>query len=77
VSSSIFEPSRGLRDCNDAVQGLVAASRWIFCANEIRAIRIKSLADHQLDLSEIDVTEVDRDLLRINRGRLERPYLGH
>jgi hypothetical protein len=34
-------------------------------ANEVGAVRIKPLLNHQIDVTEIDMTEVDRDLLAI------------
>jgi hypothetical protein len=34
-------------------------------ANEIGAVRVKTLLHHEVDLPEIDVAEIDRDLLAV------------
>src|SRR5690242_10171315 len=41
--------------------------------NEIGAVRIKALPDHEIDLAQVDVTDVDRDLLGIARLRAQIP----
>jgi hypothetical protein len=34
-------------------------------ANEVGAVRVKPLLNHQIDVTEIDMTKVDRDFLAI------------
>src|SRR3984957_7772717 len=46
-------------------------------ANEVRAIRIKTVPDHQVDVAKIHVSEVDGNLLSVGRARTEFVNLRH
>jgi hypothetical protein len=36
-------------------------------SNEIGPVRVETLLHHQIDLPEVNVTEIDRDLLAVSR----------
>src|ERR1700722_8084939 len=46
-------------------------------ANEVRAIRVKAVPDHQVDAAKIHVAEVDGNLLSVGRARTEFVNLRH
>ena len=45
-------------------------------SNEIGPVRVETLLHHEVDLPEVDVTEIDRDLLAVGLWA-ELMYLGH
>jgi len=40
-------------------------------SNEISPVRVKALLHHEIDLAEVNVTEIDRHLLAVSRFRAE------
>src|ERR1700683_1687493 len=46
-------------------------------SNEVRAIRIKAVPNHQVDVAKIHVTEVDGNLLSVGGARTEFVNLRH
>jgi hypothetical protein len=67
-------PSNGLLD------GVVVAIELIAdrCSDEVGAVGIKPLLHQEVDVTEIDIAEIDRDLLAISHFRPKLMYLaGH
>jgi hypothetical protein len=45
--------------------------------NEIGPVRVETFLHHEVDLPEVDVTEIDRDLFAVSGLWAELMYLGH
>ncbi len=43
-------------------------------ANEIRSVGVEALLDHEIDLAEVHVAEIDRDLLAVGGFWAELMY---
>ena len=56
-----FFPDYCLLDCVSVPFELIADGR----ADEVGAVRVKPFLNHQINVTEIDMTEVDRDLLAV------------
>jgi hypothetical protein len=54
---------RGLLDHVSMAFELIADG----CADEIGAVRIKSVLHHEIDVAQVDIAEIDRDLLGFGR----------
>ena len=80
VLARIVPETKLQRMPHDRFPDLLAMGRELIAdrrANEIRAVRIKALLHQQVDMAEVDVAEIDRDLLGVARPVAELVNFTH
>jgi phasin len=81
VFSAVFTQTKvELLSSNGLLDGVVVAIELVADRrpNEVGAVGIKPLLHQEVDVAEVDIAEIDRDLLAISRFRPELVYLtGH